>query len=162
MLAPDGRVVMISGANRGIGLATAILLASRGYRLSLGARDPAALEAATAHLPADRTHRAPWDAKDPALSPAWVNSTIERFGRIDAVLANAGVSLGARLEDDDEAAYDEMWEVNFKGPLRLIRAALPRLRATATAGSSSSPRCRASACCRTASAMLRASSPQSR
>ncbi len=131
MLAPDGRVVMISGANRGIGLATANLLAERGYRLSLGARDPAALEAATAHLPADRTHRVPWEAKDPALSRGWANSAVERFGRIDAVLANAGVSLGARLEDDDEAAYDEMWEVNFKGPLRLIRAALPRLRASA-------------------------------
>ena len=45
------------------------------------------------------------------------------------MLANAGLSLSADLEDSDEAAYDEMWEVNFKGPLRLIRAALPRLRA---------------------------------
>ena len=129
MLAPDGRVVMISGANRGIGLAVADLLAASGYRLSLGARDPAALEAATAHLPADRVHRFTWDARDPALSPAWVDSTVERYGRIDAVLANAGLSLSAGLEDSDEAAYDEMWEVNFKGPLRLIRAALPRLRA---------------------------------
>ncbi len=129
MLAPDGRVVMISGANRGIGLATANLLAGRGYRLSLGARDPEALAAATAHLPADCVHRAPWDARDAALSQTWADSTVERYGRIDAVLANAGVSLPAGLEDGDEAAYDEMWEVNFKGPLRLIRAALPRLRA---------------------------------
>ena len=138
MLAPDGRVVMISGANRGIGLATANLLAQRGYLLSLGGRSLAvahlqrltsALEAATAHLPAANVHRCIWDAKDRALSPAWVDSTGARFGRIDAVLANAGVSLKARLEDDDEAAFDEMWEVNFKGPLRLIRAALPQLRA---------------------------------
>ncbi len=129
MLAPDGRVVMISGANRGIGLAAANLLAATGYLLSLGARDPAALAAATAHLAADRIHRFTWDAKDPALSQAWVDSTVERFGRIDAVLANAGISLSAGLEDDDEAAYDAMWEVNFKGPLRLVRAALPRLRA---------------------------------
>ena len=42
MLAADRRVIMISGANRGIGLATARVLAKRGYRLSLGARDPAA------------------------------------------------------------------------------------------------------------------------
>jgi NADP-dependent 3-hydroxy acid dehydrogenase YdfG len=132
MLSPDGRVVMISGANRGIGLAAANLLADRGYLLSLGARDPAALEAATAHLPVDRVHRAIWDAKQPALSRAWADSTSARFGRIDAVLANAGVSLSARLEDGDEAAFDEMWEVNFKGPLRLIRAALPQLRAAGT------------------------------
>ncbi|MHA1529044.1 MAG: SDR family NAD(P)-dependent oxidoreductase [Alphaproteobacteria bacterium] len=128
MLAPDGRVVMISGANRGIGLATADLLAGRGYRLSLGARDPEALAAATAHLPIDCVHRFTWDAKDPALSQTWADSTVERYGRIDAVLANAGISLNAGLEDGDEAAYDEMWEVNFKGPLRLIRAVLPRLR----------------------------------
>ena len=93
MLAPDGRVVMISGANRGIGLAAANLLAGRGYRLSLGARDPAALESATAHLAADRIHRFTWDAKDAALSQARADSTVERYGRIDAVLANAGISL---------------------------------------------------------------------
>ena len=132
MLTPDGRVVMISGANRGIGLATANLLAEQGYLLSLGARDAAALEAATAHLPAERVHCAVWDAKDPALSVAWADSTVARFGCIDAVLANAGISLDARLEDGDEAAFDEMWEVNFKGPLRLIRAALPHLRAAGT------------------------------
>jgi len=129
MLTPAGRVVMISGANRGIGLAAANLLVDRGYLLSLGARDPAALATATAHLPVDRVHCVTWDAKQPVLSPAWADSTVERFGRIDAVLANAGVSLSARLEDGDEAAFDEMWEVNFKGPLRLIRAALPHLRA---------------------------------
>ena len=48
------------------------------------------------------------------------------------MLANAGISLSARLEDGDEAAFDEMWEVNFKGPLRLIRAALPQLRTAGT------------------------------
>lgn len=51
MLSPDGRVVMISGANRGIGLATARLLAERGYRLSLGAREPAKLQAAPVAVP---------------------------------------------------------------------------------------------------------------
>ena len=96
MLSPDGRVVMISGANRGIGLAAANLLADRGYLLSIGARDPAALEAATAHLPAERVHRAVWDAKQPALSQAWADSTAARFGRIDAVLANATVWSDSR------------------------------------------------------------------
>lgn len=129
MLAPDGRVVMISGANRGIGLATANLLAGQGYRLSLGARDPAALEAATGTLPADRVLRCRWEAGDDATSKTWVANTAGRFGRIDAVFANAGVSLAANLEDEDETPYDAMWEVNFKGPLRLIRAALPQLRA---------------------------------
>lgn len=132
MLSPDGRVVMISGANRGIGLATARLLAERGYLLSLGARDPDRLAAATAGLAEDRVLHCSWEAGDPATSKAWVEATAARFGRIDALFANAGVSLPARLEDEDEAPYDQMWEVNFKGPLRLIRAALPALRAAGT------------------------------
>ncbi|HUS54010.1 MAG TPA: SDR family NAD(P)-dependent oxidoreductase [Thermohalobaculum sp.] len=130
MLAPDGRVVMISGANRGIGLATAKHLAQVGYLLSLGGRDPHALAAATSGLPADRVLRCAWEASDNATSKAWVAQTVERFGRIDAVFANAGIALAANIEDEDETPYDAMWEVNFKGPLRMIRAALPMLRAS--------------------------------
>lgn len=130
MLMPEGRVVMISGANRGIGLATAGALAAKGYSLSLGARDADALDAATADLPAGRVLRCRWQAEDAGTSKAWVARTAEHFGRIDAVVANAGLSLDARLEDEDESAYDAMWEVNFKGPLRLVRAAMPHLRAS--------------------------------
>lgn len=68
MLSPDGRVVMISGANRGIGLATARLLAEQGYLLSLGARDTAMLEAATHGMPRDRVYRCQWEAQDAATS----------------------------------------------------------------------------------------------
>lgn len=132
MLMPDGRVVMISGANRGIGRATARRLAADGYTLSLGARDPAALEAATPDLPQDRVLRAAWDATDRPSASRWVEATLDRFGRIDAVVASAGLSLPARLEDEDETPFDTMWEVNFKGPLRLVRAALPMLRAAGT------------------------------
>ncbi len=132
MLSPDGRVVMISGANRGIGLATARALGERGYRLSLGARDPDRLGPATEGLPPDRALSAHWEATDAASAKAWVADTVGRFGRIDAVVANAGLSVPAHLEDEDEGAYDRMWEVNFKGPLRLVRAALPELRTSGT------------------------------
>jgi NADP-dependent 3-hydroxy acid dehydrogenase YdfG len=128
MLKPEGRVAMISGANRGIELATARVLAAKGFTLSLGARDTDSLEAAAAGLPEKRVLCCHWQAAEPETSAAWVARTVERFGRLDAVVANAGLSLDARLEDDDESAYDAMWEVNFKGPLRLVRAAMPRLR----------------------------------
>ena len=124
MLSPDGRVVMISGANRGIGAATARLLSARGYRLSLGARDPGSIGVAAP----GEAMVARWDAADRATSDAWVAATRERFGRIDAVVMNAGVALDAGLMDEDESAFDLMWEVNFKGPLRLARAAMPALR----------------------------------
>jgi NADP-dependent 3-hydroxy acid dehydrogenase YdfG len=132
MLSPEGRVVMVSGANRGIGLAVAKALHDRGYRLSLGARDTAKLDAATQALGRDRVMGAAFDARDKASAAAWVEATVRRFGRIDALVNNAGIALDVALEDDDEDAYDAMWEVNVKGPLRLIRLALPHLRRAGT------------------------------
>jgi NAD(P)-dependent dehydrogenase (short-subunit alcohol dehydrogenase family) len=125
MLQPDGRVIMISGANRGIGLATATLLAARGYRLSLGARDPASID--MGRLGDALT--AEWHAEDGASSRDWVAATVARFGRLDGVVMNAGLAVDAGLMDEDETPFDRMWEVNFKGPLRLARAAMPALRA---------------------------------
>lgn len=137
MLSPEGRVVMVSGANRGIGLAVANALHERGYTLSLGARDKAKLDAAVLGVGAgalgrDRVMTASFDARDKASAAAWVEATARRFGRIDALVNNAGIALDVTLEDEDESAYDEMWDVNVKGPLRLIRLALPHLRRTGT------------------------------
>lgn len=126
MLSPEGRVVMISGANRGIGLAAARLLAARGYTLSLGARNPDAIPAA--EIGGDPMV-ARWEAEDAATSASWAQATLDRHGRIDAVVMNAGVELGGALEGGDEAAFNKMWDVNFMGPLRLVRATLPALRA---------------------------------
>lgn len=124
MLDPTDRVVMISGANRGIGLATARSLAAKGYRLSLGVRRPDELDAPEGAM----VHH--WDATDRTTSTAWAEATREAFGRIDAIVLNAGIELGGALEDEDETALDAMWEVNFKGPLRLVRACLPDLRSS--------------------------------
>lgn len=126
MLSPKGRVIMVSGANRGIGLATANCLASQGYQLSLGARQPGQipdLENTTGHM----THH--WDAENQSSSAAWVAATMAQFGRIDGLVLNAGVELGGSLESGTEEDIDRMFAVNFKGPLWLVRAALPHLRA---------------------------------
>ena len=129
MLQPDGRVIMISGANRGIGLAVATLLAARGYRLSLGARDPGAIDPDLTQGRLGDALAAEWHAEDVSASRAWVAATLERYGRVDGLVLNAGLALQAGLADEDETPYDRMWEVNFKGPLRLARAAMPALRA---------------------------------
>jgi len=123
MLSCEGRVVMISGASRGIGAAIARRLDAAGYRLSLGLRRPEA-----APVAGERVLAARWSAAEAASAKAWVAATVERFGRIDAVVNNAGIAKLFRLEDEDERVLDEMWEVNVKGPLRVIRAALPHLR----------------------------------
>ncbi len=118
---------MISGASRGIGRHIAEQLLAGGYRLTLGVRDSAALAGTALARGAQVDHFA-WEASDPDSSVAWVNEAKARFGRIDALINNAGVLRRYQIEDDDESALDEMLEVNLKGPLRLTRAALPLLR----------------------------------
>ncbi len=132
MLSPEGRVVMVSGANRGIGLAVARCLYAKGYRLSLGGRDAGKLAAALDSLDKERVVTCAFDARDRASCASWVERTVSHFGRIDGLVNNAGISLKVGIEDDDEAAYDAMWEVNVKGPLRLIRLALPYLKKSGT------------------------------
>ncbi len=127
MLTTQDRVALISGANRGIGRAVAAELDRAGYRLSLGARDPASLaDLADRHL----THA--WDALQPASSAKWVEATLARYGRIDALVLNAGVLLPVGMESGSDDDLDMMWAVNFKGPLHLVRAALPALRRSGT------------------------------
>ncbi len=116
---------MISGANRGIGKATAETLSALGYRLSLGARNPGSIASGTLNS-VTMVHQ--WDALSPTDSEAWVQATLAEFGRIDGLVLNAGVIIPAGLEDGSEDDIEAMWAVNFKGPLRLVRAALPELK----------------------------------
>ena len=130
MLTPTGRVVMISGANRGIGLALAQCLYAKGYTLSVGARDTAALATATAAMDPERIHLARYDATDWPGQSAWVDAAHARFGRIDVLVNNAGISSDMTLRDATETALDEIWAVNCKAPLNMIRCALPYLEAS--------------------------------
>ncbi|MEM1188000.1 MAG: SDR family NAD(P)-dependent oxidoreductase [Pseudomonadota bacterium] len=121
------RVAMLSGASRGVGAAIARRLLDDGWHLSLGLRNPST----ASHLTApDRILAVPFDAREPATAAAWVDATIERYGRIDALINNAAVLHMNTLETGDEAELDDMWQVNVKAPLRVIRAALPHLRET--------------------------------
>jgi len=126
MLDPKGRVAMVSGASRGIGRRIMERLLASGWQVSAGVRTPAGVAAAERLL----VHR--YSAESVADANAWAAATMARFGRIDALVNAAGISRPSPLDGDDEAAIDAMWEVNVKGPLRAIRAALPHLRASGT------------------------------
>lgn len=125
----DEKVVLITGAARGIGLAVAKDMGSRGYRLSLGARDKAALEKALGQEN-DRLHYAHFDAYDPSSAESWVASAAGRFGRIDALVNNAGLGERVELMEDNDEALDRLWAVNVKAPLRMTRLCMPHLEAT--------------------------------
>jgi NAD(P)-dependent dehydrogenase (short-subunit alcohol dehydrogenase family) len=123
----DRRIVMISGANRGIGAAIAERLAAEGWQLSLGVRDPA--QAAAAGWARDvLVHR--FDARELTGETAWVAATAERFGQIDAVINNAGIMIPKSVVEATDPELDAVLDVNVKSPLRLIRAAWPFLKAS--------------------------------
>lgn len=129
MLEADGRVVMVSGAARGIGSAIAERLFDAGFTLSLAARDLDALQDAVAGWNPDRVATFRFDATEPATQQTWVQATHERYGRIDALVNNAGTIAPFSLETfEGEDGLDLMWEVNLKAPARLTHLVLPHLR----------------------------------
>ncbi len=129
MLEPEGRVIMVSGASRGIGRAIVERLHSRGYGVSAGARDPKALEKSLAHLAGPRLFIGRYDAALRETHASWLDATLARFGRLDGLVNNAGTSNRFAIEHGEEADLDALITVNIKGPLFLTRICLPHLRA---------------------------------
>ena len=122
----EGRVVLVSGANRGIGAAIAREMIENGYRVSLGARRPKDL--VDAHGPESaRLLYSEFDALRSDTAKSWVAETVERFGGIDALVNNAGTAERVTLYDDNDEALDRLWAVNVKAPLRMTRLCLPHL-----------------------------------
>ena len=124
----EKKVVMISGANRGIGKVVAEKLSEDGYLLSLGIRNPGNLPRSLSSIPVNQLFCHAYDAKKTQSAKSWIDGTIKHFGRIDVLVNNAGILHSIGLEDDSEELLDEMWEVNAKAPLRLTRLAFPYLR----------------------------------
>lgn len=133
MLDPTGRVVMVSGASRGIGRAIAERLYDKGYRLSLGVRDPEAARRSLAEdLGADTADRllcSRYLAEDRTTHETWLEATLARYGRIDALVNNAGGTVAFTIEEGEEADLDRLWAVNVKAPLFMTRLCLPHLKA---------------------------------
>ncbi|WP_050461139.1 SDR family NAD(P)-dependent oxidoreductase [Herbaspirillum autotrophicum] len=120
------KVALISGASRGIGLAVAHELLARGYRLSLGVRNPALL--APVFPERARVLLLPYEARDLNSPKAWVAATLAAFGRIDVVVNSAGICKHVGLEEGTEELLEETLDINVKAPYRLLQAAFAALK----------------------------------
>ncbi|WP_245826343.1 SDR family oxidoreductase [Spirosoma rigui] len=120
-------VVWITGASSGIGEAVALALARRGARLILSARRVDELQrvATLTGLPAADLLILPLDMTDVDSLPAHVETVRQRFGRIDYVFQNAGITQRSNVVDTDLAVYTRLMAVNFFGVVALTKAVLP-------------------------------------
>jgi NAD(P)-dependent dehydrogenase (short-subunit alcohol dehydrogenase family) len=128
MLDVTGRVAMISGASRGIGAAIATRLLDDGYRVSLGVRNVPFTRKAFAGYPPEKLLIESFDAADPATAERWIESTMQYFGELHALVNNAGIYRLVNYEEGSDADLDDLWEVNVKAPFRLTRLAMPALK----------------------------------
>ncbi|XKK61261.1 SDR family oxidoreductase [Streptomyces sp. ARC32] len=129
-----GKVVAITGASSGIGEATALLLAERGARLVLGARRSERLAELVARIEkaGGTAVRIRTDVTRRDDLQALVALASERFGQLDVLVGNAGVGTISPLDDLRVEEWDHMVDVNVKGVLYGIGAALPVFRAQGT------------------------------
>lgn len=120
------KVVLISGASRGIGAAIAANLLSNGWAVSLGCRNPDDVTINDAqHQLACR-----FDALDASSEDSWIAATLAKFGRIDAVVHNAGIMLPVSILEASDDEFDRTFGVNVKSPMRLSGKLWPYLQAS--------------------------------
>jgi NAD(P)-dependent dehydrogenase (short-subunit alcohol dehydrogenase family) len=121
-----GKTVLITGAARGIGAATARLAAERGARVSLVGLEPEELQRVAAECGPEAAFFDADITDSEALDEA-VAGTVERFGGLDALLANAGIAVGGMVRSLPPGAFEKVVEVNLIGAYRTVRACLPAL-----------------------------------
>jgi NADP-dependent 3-hydroxy acid dehydrogenase YdfG len=127
----DFPVTLVTGGTSGIGAATARRLLALGHRVTVTGRDTDRLKrfVEEANAP-DQLLAIAGDAADYAAVVSAVESTVETFGRLDVVVANAGYATHDALDDGDPAGWRDMVLTNVLGPALLIRASLAALKET--------------------------------
>jgi NADP-dependent 3-hydroxy acid dehydrogenase YdfG len=121
------RVAAVTGASRGLGAAFARVLSEEGFAVALGARDVQAVERLAAELPGPAFgHRL--DVTDPGSVEAFRRAAVERFGRLDVLVNNAGIGVFRRLEETSREDFEATFRVNVFGAWAATVAFLPWLK----------------------------------
>ncbi|MGC2422745.1 MAG: SDR family NAD(P)-dependent oxidoreductase [Nitrospirota bacterium] len=121
------KVIIITGASQGIGLATAKLLSARGGKIVLAARSTHVIEELQKGLP--NSLAVTTDMRKPEDIVNLIKKTIEKFGRIDILINNAGQGMRGLVENIDLEQYKSIMELNVYGVLRAMQAVIGPMRA---------------------------------
>jgi NAD(P)-dependent dehydrogenase (short-subunit alcohol dehydrogenase family) len=127
----EGKLCVVTGASSGIGLATARRLCAEGADVLLVGRDAKRLEAAARSCDhgAGRAEFLAADVTDADADERIVATCAEQMGGIDVLVNNAGTSFARPLEDLSDDDWDSQWQLHVMAPMRLMRAAAPRMAA---------------------------------
>lgn len=120
-------VIAITGASAGIGDAAARLLVEEGAKVVVGARRAQRLTALEERLGTDNVVPVVMDVRSPQDNQRLIQTAVERFGRLDSIVANAGIGLYGSVIDHDDDRIAEMIDTNYAGTVWSVRAAVPAL-----------------------------------
>lgn len=122
-----GQVALVTGASRGIGRAIALHLAAQGANVVINYRERADAAAEVVNLIPEQAIALKADVADPGACRSLVQAAVDRFGRLDILVHNAGHALEKLLMDTEQEEWDRMLAVHLTGMYALTRAALPHM-----------------------------------
>ena len=122
----ENKVAVITGGNSGIGLGIAREFAKQGASIVIFGRSAGTLESAAAEI-GSKTLAVQGDVTSVSDLDRLFESTVQKFGKIDVLVVNAGVARPEPVEQVDEAAFDFLSDINFKGAFFTVQRALPHL-----------------------------------
>ncbi|MGA2164612.1 MAG: SDR family oxidoreductase [Solirubrobacteraceae bacterium] len=123
----DGKAAIVTGSARGIGRATAELLAANGARVLINDLDGDVAKQAAEEI-AGETAVFAGDLTKPGVPDQLVQSAVDAFGKIDIIVNNAGYTIDAPIHKMSDEQYQAMLDIHLVAPFRIIRAAAPHLR----------------------------------
>lgn len=126
-----GKVALVTGASRGLGYATACLLAEEGAMVILNSRNPEKLDEAAQRIrekTGGEVFTAPADVTDATSCERLIQKAIYDAGKLDILITNAGGPPSGAFESFDDEAWEKAFQLSFMSQARLIRLALPHLR----------------------------------
>lgn len=123
----DGQVVLVTGATSGIGAACARALAAAGARVVAGGRRDERLQRLADECGRDRVLPVRMDVRSPADSRRFTDAAVSEFGRVDALIANAGIGAYGSILDHSDDVLATMIDTNVSGTIWPIRAAVPHM-----------------------------------